>query len=60
MSAKPCRDCGFMLGPQMRGCPRCAFNIEAEHKIERFIWLRLVPGALIGVVFVGTLVYLLR
>ena len=44
---KPCRDCGHLLGPTERGCPRCAMNAEAERMIERYIWGRAVPIILI-------------
>ena len=47
MMNKPCRDCGHLLEPRARGCPRCAMNVEAERMIERFVWLRLVPGVLV-------------
>ena len=46
MAARPCRDCGYLLKQDARGCPRCAMNVEAETMIERFIWRRLVPGML--------------
>jgi hypothetical protein len=38
-----CRDCGYQLDANARGCPRCARNMEAETMIDRFIWRRLVP-----------------
>jgi hypothetical protein len=61
MSARPCRDCGGMLEPNVRGCPRCALNLEAEIMIERFVWRRLVPGILVvAVVGAGILYYVLR
>lgn len=40
---KPCRDCGYELAANARGCPRCARNVEAEQMIDNFIWRRLVP-----------------
>jgi len=46
MSLNPCRDCGYLLAHTARGCPRCAMNIEAEAKIEHFIWRRLLPCVL--------------
>ncbi len=61
MSAKPCRDCGYMLQPVDRGCPQCALNLEAENIIDRFIWRRFVPGViLLCLLAAGALVYLLR
>jgi hypothetical protein len=61
MSARPCRDCGCLLEPNVRGCPRCALNLEAEIMIERFVWGRLVPGILVvAVVGTGILCYVLR
>ena len=61
MTNKPCRDCGYLLDADARGCPRCALNLEAETMIERFVWRRLVPAMLIvGIVGVGILYYLFR
>lgn len=40
---KACRDCGYELDENARGCPRCARNIAAEQMIDRLIWRRLVP-----------------
>jgi RNA polymerase subunit RPABC4/transcription elongation factor Spt4 len=39
---KACRDCGYELDVNARGCPRCARNVEAERMIERVIWLGLL------------------
>ncbi len=44
MNEKPCRDCGYLLDAEARGCPRCAMNVEAETMIER-----VVAGVLIAV-----------
>ena len=57
---KPCRDCGYLLEPNARGCPRCAMNVEAERIIERFIWRRLVPGVLLVAVIatIGMILWL--
>jgi hypothetical protein len=45
---------------EARGCPRCAWNVEAEMMIDRMIWKMIV----LGVIFVGLVViavaYLLR
>jgi predicted amidophosphoribosyltransferase len=60
MSAKTCRDCGNVLEPNARGCPRCALNLEAENMIDRFIWRRFVPGVIVMAFLVVALVYLLR
>ena len=61
VSAKTCRDCGYILEPTARGCPRCALNLEAENMIDRFIWRRLVPGIIIvGALAAVALVYLVR
>ena len=55
-----CRDCGYQLEVNARGCPRCARNVEAEQMIDRFIWRRLVP-LLIGLLLVGVgAIFLLR
>lgn len=60
LSDKTCRDCGNMLEPTARGCPRCAMNFEAENMIDRFIWRRVVPSLFLVVLTVVALVYLLR
>ncbi|MEP6911836.1 MAG: hypothetical protein ABI923_03725 [bacterium] len=61
MSARTCRDCGYALEPNMRGCPRCALNLEAEKMIDRFIWRRFIPGVIIVAVFAAAvLFYILR
>ncbi|HSE33763.1 MAG TPA: hypothetical protein VLA93_19490 [Pyrinomonadaceae bacterium] len=52
-----CRDCGYMLQPIDRGCPRCALNLEAESMIDRFVWRRFVPGVVIIAVFAGLVLY---
>jgi hypothetical protein len=45
----------------MRGCPRCALNLEAENMIDRFIWRRFLPGVVIAAVLVAAaLLYFLR
>lgn len=61
MSAKPCRDCGYILQPNDRGCPQCALNIDAESLIDRFVWRRFVPGLVLLVVLaVAAAIYLAR
>ena len=60
MSAKPCRDCGYLLEAKMRGCPRCAMNVEAEKTVDRFIWQRAVPVILIIVLLAIAAFYFLR
>jgi hypothetical protein len=60
MSTKTCRDCGNVLEPNARGCPRCAMNVEAENMIDRFIWRRLVPAVILVAFAIVALVYLLR
>lgn len=46
--ARACRDCGLMLAPSARGCPRCALNVEAERMIERTIAGFLIALAVIA------------
>jgi RNA polymerase subunit RPABC4/transcription elongation factor Spt4 len=60
MNEQPCRDCGYLIDAQARGCPRCAMNVEAEAMIERFVWRRLVPGIIIVVVGAAAIIYLIR
>ncbi|HJY28658.1 MAG TPA: hypothetical protein VJ306_11565 [Pyrinomonadaceae bacterium] len=56
---KPCRDCGYELTTNARGCPGCARNVEAEEMIDRFIWRRLVP-LLIIMLIVGAAIFVWR
>lgn len=60
MSTKTCRDCGNLLEQNARGCPRCALNLEAENMLDRFIWLRVVPGVVLVALLLIALVYLVR
>lgn len=56
-----CRDCGLTLPADIRGCPGCAWNVEAENKIDRVVFRIIVPA--LGVVLVmaiGVLIYFLR
>lgn len=56
-----CRDCGLELPTDVRGCPRCALNFEAENMIGRVVWRRIVPALILTVVLVGgVIVYLTR
>ncbi len=58
MSLIACRDCGYMLDPNSRGCPKCARNVEAEKMIARFVWHRLVPALVIlALAVAGVLLY---
>lgn len=58
MNAIPCRDCGYMLEPTDRGCPRCALNLEAEGMIDRVFWQRIVPGLiLLAALIIVLLIY---
>lgn len=61
MATTTCRDCGYDLEPDARGCPRCALNLEAENMIDRFVWRRAVPAIIIVAALTALgLVYLLR
>ncbi len=60
MSNLVCRDCGFQLQEDARGCPKCALNFDAEKMIDRLVWQRVVPGVAILMVAAITLIYLLR
>lgn len=53
MEELTCRDCGRKLPAQARGCPTCAWNVEAERKVERIVW----PLLLIAVLIVLALIY---
>ena len=56
---KACRDCGNQLEANARGCPRCARNVEAEQRIERFLWQRLVPLLILALLVAAGTIYLL-
>ena len=60
MSARACRDCGYMLEANARGCPRCALNLEAENMIGHFIWRRIVPAAVLVFILVAAAALYLR
>ena len=55
MNKKPCRDCGYLLEADERGCPRCAMNVEAERMIGR-----VLAGVLIALAVIvgGGVIYL--
>lgn len=57
---KACRDCGKELAASARGCPRCAWNAEAESMIDRFLWRRLLPLLLVLLLAVAAAILLLR
>jgi len=60
MTTLSCRDCGYSLPQDARGCPQCALNLEAETMIDRFVW-RLVPVLIVvGLAIVFAVFYLTR
>ena len=59
MNLIACRDCGYLLDPNSRGCPKCAMNLEAETMIDRFVWLVIVPGLIVvAIVAAAVLLYI--
>ncbi len=61
MKSITCRDCGYVVDGDARGCPRCALNFEAENMIDRFIWRRIVPALVLLVAAIAVLlIYLTR
>lgn len=61
MTTMTCRDCGYSLAPDARGCPQCALNLEAETMIDRFVWHRLVPMLIVvSLAIVFAVFYLTR
>jgi len=61
MDSISCRDCGYQLAPDSRGCPECALNLEAERMIDRFVWRRVLPAlALIAIIIALVVVYVVR
>jgi len=57
MTQIKCRDCGTMLEPEVRGCPTCALNFEAERMIDRFVLFVFVPAAVLVAAGAGFLLY---
>jgi RNA polymerase subunit RPABC4/transcription elongation factor Spt4 len=57
MNLIPCRDCGNMIDPSSRGCPKCARNLDAERMIDRFVWCGLVLAVIVAAA-VAVLFYL--
>ena len=60
MNPKTCRDCGTDLGPNSRGCPTCALNLEAEGMIDRFVFRLLISVLTIIAITIGIFLYLRR
>jgi hypothetical protein len=59
MTTVSCRDCGYLLPQNARGCPQCALNLEAESMIDRFVRRRLVPGLIVVGLAIGFAVFYL-
>ena len=57
MDSFPCRECGHVLSANLRDCPRCALNLEAETMIDRFVWRRLLPALVVLVIVVVGVVF---
>jgi hypothetical protein len=51
MSLVNCRDCGYSIDPDWRGCPGCARNLEAERMIDKC--LKWVVGPLLLVLCIA-------
>lgn len=61
MNVKECRDCGYVLEPNARGCSQCALNLEAESMIDRFVRRRIVPAIIVAAILaVAILLYWVR
>ena len=60
MTEKTCRDCGNLLAQTARGCPQCALNFEAENMIDRFVWRRFMPSAVVLGFVIVALIWFLR
>lgn len=61
MATVSCRDCGYLLPQDARGCPQCALNLEAESMIDQFVWHRLVPVLIVvGLAIAFAVFYLAR
>jgi hypothetical protein len=48
MDNKPCRDCGYLLEVNARGCPRCAMNVQAEAMIDRVVWSVVILAVVVA------------
>jgi len=53
MKLIPCRDCGNMIDPGSRGCPKCAMNLDAEKMIDRFVLGGLVLAVIVATAIVA-------
>ena len=52
MNLIPCRDCGNMIDPRSRGCPKCAMNLDAERIIDRIVLCGLVLAVIVAAAIV--------
>jgi hypothetical protein len=52
MNLIPCRDCGNMIDPRSRGCPKCALNLDGERMIDRVVLCGLVFVAIVAAAIV--------
>lgn len=59
MSTAICRDCGYQLSPELRGCPQCALNLDFERKMDRIVWRVIVP-LLVLTIIAAVVVYIMR
>jgi hypothetical protein len=57
MNLTACRDCGFMVDPNSRGCPQCALNLEAERMIDKVVWRFIIPALTLLLVGIAVVVY---
>ena len=55
-----CRDCGHMLDPILRGCPRWALNLEAERMIDRIAWRVMIAVLLVLLVVASGILFYFR
>jgi hypothetical protein len=60
MSTTICRDCGYSLSEDLRGCPQCALNLEFERKMDRVVWRVVVPLFVLFLIAAIAIVYLIR
>jgi predicted nucleic acid-binding Zn ribbon protein len=54
-----CRDCGYSLQSDARGCPQCALNLEIERRIDQVVKWILLPSLILVLILIAYAWYLM-